>query len=83
MSANNLAQCVEVVQPKLFELVAHQVARHGPALGDGVGDRGAGRKHDAAATFQQPLGLQEQVDGPLAFSGVGQPLHAIEPGGER
>ena len=40
-------------------------------------------KDDAAPAFQQPLGLQEQVGGPLAFSGVGQPLHAIEPGGER
>ncbi len=32
--------------------------------------------------FQQPLCFQEQVGGPLAFGGVGQSLHAFEPGGE-
>jgi hypothetical protein len=71
-----------VVQPELLEFLAHQVAGHGPALSDGVGDRGAGGKHDAATALQQPLGLEEQVGGSLALGGIGQSLDAIEPGGE-
>src|SRR5713101_3170683 len=52
---------IEVVEPEFLKRLAHQVARYGPALDDGVGDLCACRKDYAAATFQQPLCFQEQV----------------------
>jgi hypothetical protein len=81
--AKQLGPGVEMVLPKFLRCWEHQVARRGPALGDGVGDRRAGGEHNAAATFQQPLGLQEHVSSTLALCRIGQALDSLQPGGER